>query len=55
MKQETTAFKYGSSIGWAICKKICISLETDNRTNTSSLKFYGPDALHDAKPTWSKH
>ena len=28
---------------------------TDDRTNTSSLIFYGPDALPDARPTMSKH
>ena len=27
------------------------SLQTDNHTNTSSLDFYRPDALHDAQPT----
>ena len=30
---------------------ICTSLQTDNHTNTSSLNFYRPDALPDAKPT----
>jgi len=30
---------------------ICISLETDNHTNTSSLNFYRPDALPDAHPS----
>ena len=34
---------------------ICISLQTDNNTNTSSLNFYRPDALPDAQPTVSKH
>jgi len=33
----------------------CISLETDNHTNTSSLNFYRPDALPDNKPIVSKH
>ena len=34
---------------------ICTSLQTDNHTNTSSLNFYGPDALYDTEPTVSKH
>ena len=34
---------------------ICTSLQTDSYTNTSSLNFYRPDALPDAKPTESKH
>jgi len=34
---------------------ICTSLQTDNHTNTSSLKFYRPDALPGAQPTVSKH
>jgi len=34
---------------------ICSSLQTDNRANTSSLKFYRPDALLDVQPTVSKH
>jgi len=34
---------------------ICTSLQTDNHTNTSSLKFYRPDALPHAQPTVSKH
>ena len=29
---------------------ICTVLQTDNHTNTSSLKFYTPDALPDAQP-----
>jgi len=33
---------------------ICISLQTDNHTNTSSLNFYRPDALPGAQPTVSK-
>ena len=33
---------------------ICTSLQTDNHTNTTSLKFYRPDALSDAQPTVSK-
>jgi len=33
---------------------ICTSLQTDNHTNTSSLIFYGPDALPAAQPTVSK-
>jgi len=36
-------------------QSICTSLQTDNHTNTSSLHFYRPDALPDAKPTASKH
>ena len=31
------------------------SFPTDNHANTSSLKFYTPDALLDAQPTVSKH
>ena len=34
---------------------ICILLQTDNHTNTSSLYFYRPDAIPDAQPTVSKH
>ena len=34
---------------------ICILLQTDNHTNTSSLNFYRPDALPDAQPTVLKH
>ena len=34
---------------------ICTSLQTDNHTNTTSLNFYRPDALHDAQRTVSKH
>ena len=34
---------------------ICTSLQTENHTNTSSLKFYRPDALPGAQPTVSKH
>jgi len=30
---------------------ICISLQTDNHASTSSLSFYRPDALPDARPT----
>jgi len=29
---------------------ICISLQTDNHTNTSSVNFYRPDAFSDAQP-----
>jgi len=29
-------------------RTICTSLHTDNHTNTSSVKFYRPDALPDA-------
>jgi len=35
----------GSGISWNIYKKICISLQTDNHTDTSSLDFYMLDAL----------
>jgi len=34
---------------------ICTSLQTDNHTNTSSVNFYRPHTLPDAKPTMSKH
>ena len=34
---------------------ICISLQTDNHTSTSSVIIYRPDALPDAQPTVSKH
>ena len=34
---------------------ICTSLGTDNRTNTSLLNFYRPDALPDTQPAVSKH
>ena len=34
---------------------ICTSLQTDNHTNTSSLNFYRPNALPDAKPTLSNY
>jgi len=34
---------------------ICTSLQTDLHTNTSSHKFYRPDALPDAQPTVSEH
>ena len=30
---------------------ICTSHQTDNHANTSSLSFYGPDALPDAQPS----
>ena len=30
---------------------ICTSLQTDNHTSTSSLNFYRPNALPDARPT----
>jgi len=33
---------------------VCTSLQTD-KTNTSSLRFYRPDALHDTQSTESKH
>jgi len=33
---------------------ICISLQTDNHSNTSSLNFYRPHALPDPLPTVSK-
>ena len=31
------------------------SLQTDNHTNTSSFKFYKPDALPDTQPTMPRH
>ena len=34
---------------------ICTSLQTDNHTNTTSVKFYRLHALADAQPTVSKH
>ena len=34
--------------------QVCISLQTDNHTNTTQF-FYRPDALHVAQPTVSKH
>jgi len=34
---------------------ICTSLQTDLHTNTSSHKFYRPDALPDAQPTVPEH
>jgi len=34
---------------------IYTSLQTDSHTNTSSLNFYRPDALHNAQPTVTKH
>jgi len=34
---------------------ICTSLQTDNHTSTSSLNFYTPNALPDARQTASKH
>jgi len=45
----------GSGINWTICKTVCTSLQTDNRTDTLSLNFYSLDYLSDAKPTVSKH
>jgi len=33
---------------------ICISLQTDNHANTSSLNFYRPDCLADTERTVSK-
>ena len=33
---------------------ICTSLQTDNHTNTSSLNFYGPDALSSSCPMNTK-
>ena len=34
---------------------MCTLHQRDNHANTSSLVFYRPDALSDAKPTVSKH
>jgi len=39
-----------SGISWTICKQSAPRWR-DNHTNTSSLNFYGPDALPDAQPT----
>jgi len=33
---------------------ICIFIQTDNQTNTSSLNFYRPAALPDTQPTLPK-
>jgi len=47
-------------LGWQLhqldhMQTICTLLQTDNHTNTSSFKFYRPDALPDAQPMVSKH
>ena len=34
---------------------ICVFLQTEKYTNTSSLNFYRPDALPDARPTAPTH
>jgi len=34
---------------------MCISLQTDNHTNTLSLNSYRPGAVPDAQPTVPKH
>jgi len=36
-------------------KITCISLQTDNHTSTSPVRFYRPDALPPTQPTASKH
>jgi len=43
-----------SGISWTIIQTICTSLQTDNRTNTSSVNFYRLGAPADAQPTVSK-
>ena len=52
MKQEMTGWQWHQLDHMQID---CPSLQTDNHTSTSSLKFYRPDALHDAQPTVSNH
>ena len=45
-------------VGWGVklySNQPCSLLQTDNRTNISSLCFYRLDALPDAQPTVSKH
>ena len=57
MRQETTVFwgAVASTGPYAHMQAICISLQKDNHTNTSSLNFYRLDALPDAQPTVSTH
>ena len=52
---EMMGFTDGSGISWTIMQTICTALQTDNHTNTSSLKFYRPGSLPDAQPKVSKH
>jgi len=54
MRQEMLGFcdAVASSGPYAINVPL---LQTDNHTNTSSLNFYGPEAVPDAEPTVSKH
>jgi len=44
----------GSGISWTK-QIICITLQKDNHASTSSLNFYGLDALPDTQQTVSKH
>ena len=39
-----------SGISWTICESFAPWLYTDNHASTSSLNFYGPDALPDTQP-----
>ena len=52
MKQEMTGWQWHQLDHMYI---ICTLLQTYNHASTSSLIFYGPDALPDAQPTASKH
>jgi len=52
--------RYDLVLGWQwhqldYNQTTCTSLQTDNHTNTSSLKFYRLDVLPDAQTTVSKH
>jgi len=49
MKQEMTGWQWHQ-----LDHIICTSLQSDHHANTSSLNFYMPDALPNAKPTASK-
>jgi len=51
MKQEMLGFWDAVASAGPYIQTICISLQTDNHINTSSLNFYRPDALSDAQPT----
>jgi len=52
LKQEMTGWQLHQLDHMQI---ICTTLQTDNHASTSSLNFYGPDALPDAQPKVSKH
>jgi len=54
MRQEMMGFGMAVASAGPYANNLT-SLQTDNHTNTSSLNFYRPDALHDAEPTVSKH